>query len=842
MMTPRGPKRIYTRKALDAWFECLEESWEAQFPAELLERGRTLYRDGEVREIEMSEKDAIIHARREKADAYAFVEWKDGKLSVRHSTEDKAFGFSLAVAGLYEIEELVADECSGLDTGESNPGAVTTTPVPTKEDNTQEENRPARPLTVHLKSHKDGLVLDAFWGHPSDTPLPAFGEQPADAPRITATEREKLIRLTRRAHQSGFRACTKGNQYILADLERLPAFVSDELPVWKRYFLLNVESQVQLLARGPQKLKTDIEATAGEAGLSFQCTLRAGDRILPSSFLSGLFTTTSKRIALVPEVGLLKIDEHQADLLEQLGPYLQNGHRSIPYYMVFSLFGQEASHLRLAPSVSQWKDKLLDEPGPNGHLPEFLRPYQKRGVLWLGHLAKHDCHGLLADEMGLGKTVQILALLADFREKHAHEAEQLPCLIVCPASVVPVWEGELRRFFPHLRAEVLKGTVHESTDQQPDIWIASYTQLRRHRDWLDTARFSFAVLDEAQFIKNPDAKITQACMAIQSRHRLALTGTPLENRHLDLWTIFRFLMPGLLGGRKSVVELAAKDTLTLSHRIRQQIAPFVLRRTKKEVITELPPKIETTLICPLTPLQQREYTRLAQQGMEQLGDDLSQAVKERAISLFTLLTRLRQVCCDPALLPWQKPSPNSSGKINALVERLREILDSGHKVVIFSQFVSLLQNVKTVLAAEFPSTPLYELTGKTLNRSEPVRLFQESADSGVILVSLKAGGTGITLHAADYVFLLDPWWNPAVEAQAVDRVHRIGQEKTVFVYRMITHGTIEERVEALKQSKRDLFDDVMDGLNAGEGFERNFKSLHELINLTAEADVDANSD
>lgn len=839
-MIPRGPKRIYSRKALEAWFENLAESWESQFPTELLERGRELYREGEVREIEMSEKDAIIHARREKADAYAFLEWQGGKLNVRHSTEDKVFGFSLAVAGLYEIEELVADECTGLDVNEARSEASAPT-IPARENNVEEENRPARPLTVHLTAHKDGLFLDGFWGHPTDNPLPAFGEQPPEAPKITATEREKLIRLTRRAHQSGFRATPKGNRYLLADLDRLPAFVKDELPVWKRYFLLNVSPQVQLLAKGPQKLKTDVEASEGESGLRFNCTLRVGDRTLPPSLLSNLFSTSTKRIALVPEIGLLKIDETQAELLEQLGPYLQNGHSSIPYYMVFSLFGQEASHLRLSPSVSRWKEKLLDEPGPNGHLPDFLRPYQKRGVLWLSHLSKHDCHGLLADEMGLGKTVQILALLDDFRRKHASENPK-PCLIVCPASVVPVWEGELRRFFPHLRAEVLKGASYETTTGDTDLWIASYTQLRRHKDWLAKAQFFFAVLDEAQFIKNPDAKITQACMAIRATHRLALTGTPLENRHLDLWTIFRFLMPGLLGGRKSVVELAAKDTLTLSHRIRQQIAPFVLRRTKKEVITELPPKIESTLICPLTPLQQREYARLALQGVEQLGDNLSQAVKERAISLFTLLTRLRQVCCDPSLLPWQKTAPNSSGKINTLVERLREILDSGHKVVIFSQFVSLLQNVKQALATEFPATPLYELTGKTLNRSEPVRLFQETPGAGVILVSLKAGGTGITLHAADYVFLLDPWWNPAVEAQAIDRVHRIGQEKTVFVYRMITHGTIEERIEALKQSKRDLFDGVMDGLETGDTFERNFKSLHELINLTAEADPDPNTD
>jgi SNF2 family DNA or RNA helicase len=311
-----------------------------------------------------------------------------------------------------------------------------------------------------------------------------------------------------------------------------------------------------------------------------------------------------------------------------------------------------------------------------------------------------------------------------------------------------------------------------------------------------------------------------------------LTGTPLENRQLDLWSIFRYLLPGLLGSRSGFEASLNADRVNTLTRLRTQLAPFILRRTKNEVAKELPPKVEMELLCPLTDVQRAEYARICSEGLNRLGDDVGAAMREKSFGFLALLTRLRQVCCDPDMLPWMHSPLSDSGKINLLVEKLAEVISSGHKAVIFSQFVMLLDRVREALAMQFPELPRYELTGMTLDRQKPVQGFQNAQGAAVMLVSLKAAGTGITLHAADYVFLLDPWWNPAVEAQAVDRVHRIGQTNTVFVYRMVTAGTIEERIQALKASKKDLFDKLIGGLGGDFDLSQHFNSLQSLIQLT----------
>jgi len=292
------------------------------------------------------------------------------------------------------------------------------------------------------------------------------------------------------------------------------------------------------------------------------------------------------------------------------------------------------------------------------------------------------------------------------------------------------------------------------------------------------------------------------------------------------------LLPGLLGSRSGFEASLNADRLNTLTRLRTQLAPFILRRTKNEVAKELPPKVEMDLLCPLTDVQRAEYARICSEGLDRLGDDVGTAMREKSFGFLALLTRLRQVCCDPDMLPWLHAPLSDSGKINLLVEKLTEIIGSGHKVVIFSQFVMLLNRVREALATQFPELPRYELTGMTLDRQKPVQGFQNAQGSAVMLVSLKAAGTGITLHAADYVFLLDPWWNPAVEAQAVDRVHRIGQTNTVFVYRMVTAGTIEERIQALQASKKDLFDKLIGGLGGDFDLSQHFNSLQSLIQLT----------
>jgi SNF2 family DNA or RNA helicase len=398
-----------------------------------------------------------------------------------------------------------------------------------------------------------------------------------------------------------------------------------------------------------------------------------------------------------------------------------------------------------------------------------------------------------------------------------------------------VWREEIARFFPSLKVDVLKTGNDFALSKEPVIWLASYTQLRKHRGLLAGTEFGYAVLDEGQFIKNPDAKVTQTCFAIRARHRLVLTGTPLENRQLDLWSIFRFLLPGLLGSRTAFEASLGADRPGTLDRLRAQLAPFILRRTKGEVATELPPKVEMDLLCPLTDVQRAEYAKICSEGLQRLGDDVGAAMREKSFGFLALLTRLRQACCDPDMLPWLKAPLSDSGKINLLVEKLAEIVSSGHKVVIFSQFVMLLERVREALALHFPDLPRYELTGMTLDRQKPVQSFQTAQGAAVMLVSLKAAGTGITLHAADYVFLLDPWWNPAVEMQAVDRVHRIGQRSTVFVYRMVTAGTIEERIQALKAAKKELFDRIVGGLGGDFDLSQHFTSLRDLVTLTSAA-------
>ena len=569
-------------------------------------------------------------------------------------------------------------------------------------------------------------------------------------------------------------------------------------------------------------------------GLNLRWIFRAGERMLTDSEVNTLLRKHGGPVIL-PNLGIVALEAARWESFHAWQKNVAETHGEGPLspYLVFSLFTDAKLKLTLSPEIEAWRRQVLTPPETAPALPELLRPYQHRGVEWMHHLVEVGCHGLLADEMGLGKTLQVLSLLA------SRPVTDRPSLVVCPASVVPVWRQEIQKYFPELAVDVLK-SGHDFTSRTDNVlWLASYTQLRKHRELLPAHEFGYAVLDEGQFIKNPDAKVTQTCFAVRARHRLVLTGTPLENRQLDLWSIFRFLLPGLLGSRAGFEAALTADREGTLTRLRAQLAPFVLRRTKGEVAKELPQKVEMDLICPLTDVQRAEYARICTEGLARLGDDVGTAMREKSFGFLALLTRLRQTCCDPDMLPWLKSPLSDSGKINLLMEKLAEVVGSGHKAVIFSQFVMLLDRVRAALAQRFPDLPRHELTGMTLDRQKPVEAFQTAPGAAVMLVSLKAAGTGITLHAADYVFLLDPWWNPAVEAQAVDRVHRIGQTNTVFVYRTVTAGTIEERIQALKASKKDLFDKLIGNLGGDFDLSQHFTSLHSLVQLTAPSGDDA---
>ncbi len=429
-----------------------------------------------------------------------------------------------------------------------------------------------------------------------------------------------------------------------------------------------------------------------------------------------------------------------------------------------------------------------------------LRPYQGVGLAWLRMLRRVGLGGCLADDMGLGKTVQVLALLAE----RAREA-RAPALVVAPRSVVHNWVAEAARFTPKLRVLVHHGAArdkHLGAIEGHDLVITTYGTLRRDAPFLRETVFDTIVLDEAQNVKNAASDAAKAVRILRGEQRLALTGTPVENHLRELWSLFEFLNPGMLG-RSSAFANASKGTdphaLTL---LGKAIRPFLLRRTKSEVARDLPPRQEETLVCAMQTEQRALYDELKEHYRRSLlGRVKKSGLARSKIHVLEALLRLRQAACHPGLVD-PKRVHESSAKLDVLLEQLDELREQGHKALVFSQFTSLLAIVRARLDARGQSYAY--LDGKTRDREHVVSTFQTEPGCGVFLLSLKAGGVGLNLTAAEYVFLLDPWWNPAVEAQAIDRAHRIGQTRPVFAYRLVAEDTIEQKIAELQDRKRKL--------------------------------------
>ena len=451
-----------------------------------------------------------------------------------------------------------------------------------------------------------------------------------------------------------------------------------------------------------------------------------------------------------------------------------------------------------------------------------LRSYQREGLGWLEFLQEFGFGGCLADDMGLGKTVQVLALLEGRRlgvghatngKKATGRGRPAVSLVVVPRSIVYNWQQEAARFTPKLR--VLDHTgLGRSRDAAAfddyDLVITTYGTLRRDAAFLAKAQFDYVILDEAQAIKNPKTASAKAARLLQGNHRLALSGTPIENHLGELLSLFEFLNPGMLGqgsnslGRLTGTRAPDPETLDL---MAQALRPFILRRTKDEVARDLPPRTEQTIFCELRGKQRVLYDQLRDFYRQSLLKKIEeQGLNRSKIMVLEALLRLRQVACHPGLVDPQRVS-DPSAKLDLLREQLTQVMDEGHKALVFSQFTSLLSLVRKHLDDEGIS---YEyLDGRTRKRAPRIEHFQSDPSCQLFLISLKAGGLGLNLTAADYVFLLDPWWNPAVEAQAIDRAHRIGQTRQVFAYRLIASDTVEEKILELQKSKRDLADAII---------------------------------
>ncbi|HYO93001.1 MAG TPA: SNF2-related protein, partial [Polyangiaceae bacterium] len=480
---------------------------------------------------------------------------------------------------------------------------------------------------------------------------------------------------------------------------------------------------------------------------------------------------------------------------------------------------QQANSAQVAASAKQLFQRLasIDEikvaKKPRG-LKATLRPYQEQGLSWLSFVHELGSGGVLADDMGLGKTVQTLALLLNLKAEKKTEA--LRVLIVAPTSVVTNWIREIERFAPTLTTALWHGAGRKEQLEElesANVIITSYALLRRDIDLLKRLRLHYAILDEAQNIKNPLSATAQAAKELGAERRLALTGTPIENRLSEIWSIFEFVSPGLLGPLPKFEEKYARPIdqgdSKAAARLRAAIHPFILRRTKNEVAKDLPPKIEVDNLVDLAPDQKAIYLQVLREVRATVMGEVERVgIGKSQLHILAGLTKLRQAACDPRLLGLPREfSHEDSGKLMAVRELIAEVESGGHKVLIFSQFVSMLKLIREALDED---KVRYEyLDGSTIDRAERVDRFQNDPTISVFLISLKAGGSGLNLTAADTVIHFDPWWNPAVEDQASDRAHRIGQKKVVTIYRLVAAGTIEEKILQLKQKKKDLVASVL---------------------------------
>ena len=615
----------------------------------------------------------------------------------------------------------------------------------------------------------------------------------------------------------GFSRPDAKGQMVLKGEPVILQFFARELPRLEQKWTVEIGARFEHVTRDVQRITPRLEIrSSGENWFELQVEMGAasGERFSAAEIQRLL---QSGRNSVRLKSGKLAV--FNADLLDEFQEVLndcspqqrQPGQYRIDRQHAAYLEGIAAENQIAIQSTPEWRQWAIGScqlerlaPVPLNDLEAVLRPYQKQGVYWLNFLAQNGWGGILADEMGLGKTIQMLAFLRSLKGR---------ALVVCPSSLVFNWQREAARFTPQLRVLVLEGPKrHERFGEieSADLVITSYPLLRRDADRFRGLAFAAMVLDEAQHIKNPDSQNAQAAQVIRAKNRFVLTGTPVENSVRDIWSLMNFLMPGYLGTRADFKErfeqvIGNEKGGAEQRRLLQRLRPFILRRKKEAVAPELPEKIEQVSYCELHPEQREVYSRLLESTRRQVSELASEKDRNKSrILMLTALLRLRQVCCDLRLLDLaQAETAQGSAKLELLDELLQEALDGGHRVIVFSQFVSMLSLIRRQLEAS--ETPFCYLDGSTKDRQKVVDEFQ-TGRIPVFLMSLKAGGVGLNLTAADTVIHFDPWWNPAVEAQATDRAHRMGQKSVVTSYKLIARNTIEEKILALQAKKRALID------------------------------------
>jgi superfamily II DNA or RNA helicase len=674
--------------------------------------------------------------------------------------------------------------------------------------------------------------LDCYYGEKPLTPgasatpeslwIPAPESPTLYRTRNFEAEQEALSRLLR----YGFSLPDAQGQMKLNSQNLILKFFAREYPQLEREWQVTLEERLDRSTKlNLERIEPRFEITpSGEQwfDLSVDYTTTGGERFSTADIqrliLSGQSHARLKngKFALIDTGAVEELQEVLVDCAPQQHA---NGYRlgNVQAGFLDATLSRQPGWKLNAPEA--WKHRaqcqrgeIQLQPPPLGALETVLRPYQKDGVGWLSFLRKNHFGGVLADEMGLGKTLQVLAHLQTLPP----HAPKRPSLVVCPTSLVYNWMAEAARFTPGLKTLALQGPDRHSLFSQvpqSDLVVTSYALLRRDAGLYQGMEFDTVVLDEAQHIKNRDTQNAQAVKSIRTSHRLVLTGTPMENSVLDLWSIFDFLMPGYLGQARDFKEryeqpIVRDKDAAIQARLARRLRPFILRRLKRDVAADLPEKIEQVSYCELAEGQRALYQQVLEASRKEIFSS-DNPNGPRKMAVLTALLRLRQICCDPRLLEstLKGAGTEASGKFDMFTELLEQTLDGGHRVLVFSQFTTMLgllaEHLKTT------DTAYCYLDGSTQNRAEVVEKFQKDATIPVFLISLKAGGVGLNLTGADTVIHFDPWWNPAVEAQATDRAHRIGQKKVVTSYKLITRDTVEEKILHLQARKKTLIQGML---------------------------------
>lgn len=658
--------------------------------------------------------------------------------------------------------------------------------------------------------------------------------------RDLASERSALEQLTR----SGFIGPDTQGRYLLTGEEGVLRFFARTYTRLQKDWEVTLEERLErATTQGLDRVQPRFEITpSGEQwfDLHLSYATQGGDRLAASEvqrlLRSGQSHTRLKngKFALLDTGAVEELQE----ILVDCAPEQSAGAYRIPKiqagFLDSSLRAHESWKLE-APK--EWREQVGRQSGSQtietpdlGDLSKVLRPYQQTGVAWMGFLRQSGFGGILADEMGLGKTVQTLAFIRVLVREIGRTQERsgvredsrdlkCPALIVCPTSLVFNWVAEAAKFTPELRVLAIDGPSRKGLFEQlirHDVVVTSYALLRRDSERYSEVAFDTVILDEAQHIKNRQTQNALAVKAIRGAHRFVLTGTPLENSVLDVWSIFDFLMPSYLGSvsdfkeRYEIPITREKDSVAQA-RLARRLRPFMLRRLKRDVMADLPSKIEQVAFCEMNADQAAIYRQILDAGRKEVMEvGIQQSVGKGRIAALNALLRLRQVCCDPRLLKVDGIDPSmSSGKIEMFDELLEEVIDGGHRVLVFSQFVSMLTILRERLDAG--SVRYCYLDGGTVDRGAVVARFQQDSAIPVFLISLKAGGVGLNLTGADTVIHFDPWWNPAVQDQATDRAHRIGQSRVVTSYKLIMRGTVEEKILSLQGRKREMIQSMLGG-------------------------------